>query len=142
MNKKQRLQIISDIVGENAIDTQEEIVNRLQALGIKATQATVSRDIKSLGIVKVPSEQGYIYGLRRAPKVGVRFKTTYLHQVAVQGTMIHLDVEPGTSAVVKRQILSQCRDGVFSVISDDDSLLVVVKEGQDIQEVVAKIKEI
>ncbi|MDQ0223477.1 arginine repressor [Streptococcus moroccensis] len=142
MNKKERLQIISDMVSDHAIDTQEEIVTRLLAMDIKATQATVSRDIKSLGIVKVPSEKGYIYGLPKANKGSQRLKPAYLLDIKTQGSMVHIAVEPGTSAVVKRQILSLCEDLVFSVVSDDDSLLVIVKEGQKVQALLDQLKEI
>ncbi|WP_303972657.1 arginine repressor [Streptococcus merionis] len=142
MNKKERLQIISDLISENAIDTQEEIVTRLQAIGIKATQATVSRDIKALGIVKVPSESGYIYDLPHSRKRKMRPQKNYLHDFAVQPPFIYLKVEPGTSAVVKRQLSEQLSNQLFSVIADDDSILMVVKEGAAIEDVLAKVKEI
>ena len=54
MNKKERLEKIRRFVNDFEIGTQEEIVTYLRQSGIKATQATVSRDIKELGIVKTP----------------------------------------------------------------------------------------
>ena len=56
MNKRERLEVIKDLVVRFPIDTQEEIVDRLKAMGVHATQATVSRDIKELGIIKVPAK--------------------------------------------------------------------------------------
>ena len=52
MNKKDRLEKIRRFVSDYDIGTQEEIVEHLRESGITATQATVSRDIKELGIVK------------------------------------------------------------------------------------------
>ncbi len=73
MNKRERLEVIKDLVVRFPIDTQEEIVERLEAMGVNATQATVSRDIKELGIIKVPSaDKGYIYGLPKAGLVKVK----------------------------------------------------------------------
>ena len=51
MNKKIRLEKIRKFVTDYQIGTQEEIVEYLKEAGISATQATVSRDIKELGIV-------------------------------------------------------------------------------------------
>ena len=45
MNKRERLEVIKDLVVRFPIDTQEEIVDRLEAMGVHATQATVSSDI-------------------------------------------------------------------------------------------------
>lgn len=55
MKKKDRLELIRKIVQENKITTQKELVRLLQAEGLKATQATVSRDINEIGITKVPT---------------------------------------------------------------------------------------
>ena len=46
MNKKERLNLIKDLVVRYPIDTQEEMVEKLSEVGVHATQATVSRDIK------------------------------------------------------------------------------------------------
>ncbi len=64
MNKKDRLEKIRRFVSDYDIGTQEEIVEHLRESGITATQATVSRDIKELGIVKIPlKDNTYIYEL-------------------------------------------------------------------------------
>ncbi len=69
MKKNDRLELIRKIVQENKITTQGELVKLLQMRGLKATQATVSRDINEIGITKVPTEDGsYIYGLSTAPR--------------------------------------------------------------------------
>lgn len=69
MKKNDRLELIRKIVQENKITTQGELVKLLQNEGLKATQATVSRDINEIGITKVPTEDGsYIYGLSTAPR--------------------------------------------------------------------------
>ncbi len=55
MSKIKRHIKIREIISENDIETQDELVNQLKNLGFKVTQATVSRDIKELHLVKVPS---------------------------------------------------------------------------------------
>ncbi len=142
MNKKERLQLICELVNQYQIDTQEEIVSRLQEAGITATQATVSRDIKVLGIVKVPTaDNSYVYGLPKSKNRRQRQSPTYLKNAVSQGSMIHLDVEPGSTAVVKRQILTHFSPKIFSIISDDDSLLIIVKTGVDVSKFLQELRE-
>ncbi|MGT2710975.1 arginine repressor [Streptococcus oriscaviae] len=127
MNKKERLQVIKDLVVRYPIDTQEEIVERLKEMGVHATQATVSRDIKELGIIKVPSpEKGYIYGL---PKSGLsKVQSRNVLSLASMDKMMNINLVPGSTAVVKRQILEQFEELIFSIIVDDDSILIIVKD--------------
>lgn len=127
MNKKERLNLIKDLVVRYPIDTQEEIVDRLRDLNIIATQATVSRDIKELGIIKVPTGgKGYIYGL---PKTATsKFQSNNVLAIRAMDKMLHLDLMPGSTAVVKRQILERFKEQIFSIVADDDSILVIVKE--------------
>lgn len=123
MNKRERLELIKDLVVRYPIDTQEEIVERLKELGVHATQATVSRDIKELGIIKVPvADKGYVYGLPKATKK--KQLSNNVLQVKTMGQLVSLQLVPGSSAVVKRQILDQFEADIFSILSDDDSILI------------------
>jgi len=58
MNKGQRLIKIREIVTNREIETQDELVDELHRSGYPVTQATVSRDIKELHLVKVPLNDG------------------------------------------------------------------------------------
>jgi len=53
MSNKTRQQAILDIITQNELDTQEELASMLQQRGYNVTQATVSRDIEQLGLVKI-----------------------------------------------------------------------------------------
>ena len=72
MNSKQnRLEKIRRFIRENKVGTQDAIVEHLREAGISATQATVSRDIKELGIIKTPLKgSAYVYELPRVPHSG------------------------------------------------------------------------
>lgn len=139
MNKKERLQVIQDLVVRFSIDTQEEIVERLRDMGIHATQATVSRDIKELGIIKIPSaDKGYIYGLPKST-LGSAW-TINLLEIESMERMIHIKVVPGTSIAVKRQLSDRFSSLIFSMIADDDSLLLVMREEAFVSQLIEKIR--
>lgn len=64
MSKIQRHIKIRELITENIIETQDELVDALKNLGYNVTQATISRDIKELQLVKVPTNTGqYKYSL-------------------------------------------------------------------------------
>ena len=55
MKKSERLELIKKIVAENAVETQHDLLKLLEAEGLTLTQATISRDMNEIGIIKVPS---------------------------------------------------------------------------------------
>ena len=61
MSRKQRQAKILELISEKAIETQSELMEELYKNGYKTTQATVSRDIKDLGLVKTAFNNRYRY---------------------------------------------------------------------------------
>ena len=61
--KRERQRLLRDLVASHPIASQQELVTRLATRGFEVTQATVSRDIGELGLVKVPHHGGHIYAL-------------------------------------------------------------------------------
>ena len=105
MNKKERLEKIRRFVTDYQIGTQEEIVEHLKEAGISATQATVSRDIKELGIVKIPLKNNkYIYELPKTIVRSLQLAENNIVGSERMGNMINLDVIPGNTAFVKSQL--------------------------------------
>ena len=140
MKKSERLELIKKIVAENAVETQHDLLKLLEAEGLTLTQATISRDMNEIGIIKVPSVDGpYIYGLskdktKKVGQISVPIKSTILavsEETEGLENMINLDVIPGNSRLIKRFLLEDFKDSLFSVIADDDSLLVVAKTAED-----------
>lgn len=62
-HKTERQTAILDLVGRNAVRSHEELRILLQRRGIRVTQATLSRDLRDLGVVRVPGETGAHYAL-------------------------------------------------------------------------------
>ena len=63
MKKAERQEKIREIITAESIERQEDLVKRLNELGLRVTQATISRDIKEMQLVKIPAENG---GYRRS----------------------------------------------------------------------------
>ncbi|HEY7971224.1 MAG TPA: hypothetical protein VID95_14600, partial [Candidatus Limnocylindrales bacterium] len=60
-SKRDRQRLILEVITNEPIGSQGELVDRLNARGHAVTQATVSRDIAELGLVKAPSAAGHVY---------------------------------------------------------------------------------
>ena len=142
MNKKERLEKIRRFVTDYQIGTQEEIVEHLKEAGISATQATVSRDIKELGIVKIPLKNNtYIYELPKSIVKSLQLAENNIEGSQVMGNMLSLNVIPGNTVFVKGQLVAAFSDKIFSCIADDNSILIVAKTEEAAKEISEQVKK-
>ena len=75
--KNQRQEYLLQIIAEETVETQEQLLERLQERGIRSTQATISRDIKELHLIKEPVGQGrYRYAVSALKGAADRLFTT------------------------------------------------------------------
>ena len=141
MNKKERLEKIRRFVTDYQIGTQEEIVEHLREAGISATQATVSRDIKELGIVKIPlKDNTYIYELPKSIVRSLQLAENNIIHSERMGHMINLQVIPGNTVFVKSQLMAVFSDQIFSCIADDNSILMVFRSEETAKEIFEQVK--
>ncbi|GAK31426.1 arginine catabolic regulator [Weissella oryzae SG25] len=137
-SKQARQQAIRTLVLTERIQKQEDLVKHLNAQGWEVTQATVSRDIAELQLVKVPDQNGgFIYA--------VMTDTDYLNQlglilretttkVITQQNMVMIKVTPGTGPALKMALEEANLGDVFGLIGDDAGVLVILKENIDAEE--------
>ena len=141
MNKKERLEKIRRFVTDYQIRTQEEIVEHLREAGISATQATVSRDIKELGIVKIPlKDNTYIYELPKSIVRSLQLAENNIIDCERMGNMINLQIIPGNTVFVKSQLTDAFSDQIFSCIADDNSILMVFRSEEIAKEIFEQVK--
>lgn len=141
MNKKERLEKIRRFVTDYQIGTQEEIVEHLKEAGISATQATVSRDIKELGIVKIPlKDNTYIYELPKSIVRSLQLAENNIIDCERMGNMINLQIIPGNTAFVKSQLMTVFSDQIFSCIADDNSILMVLRSEETAKDIFEQVK--
>ncbi|MGT2716614.1 arginine repressor [Streptococcus respiraculi] len=141
MSKKERLEKIRKFVTDFEIGRQEEIVEHLRKSGLTATQATVSRDIKELGIVKTPlKDNSYIYELPKTKSAGLKLVEKNVLSSEILDNMLNLKLVPGSTAFVKNQIVEAFSEVIFSIVSDDDTILMIVRDKDKAPEVLETIK--
>lgn len=133
MRKSERQRLIRQLLKTHDIQKQEEFVTLLAAAGVKVTQATVSRDIKEMQLVKVPSSSGgYRYSLPSKQRVDTKKKLqrvladAYV-SMAVQDYFIVLKALPGNAAAIATLIDQINFADVFGTIGGDDTVLIIAK---------------
>ena len=141
MNKKERLEKIRHFVSDYEVGTHEVFVEYLKKSGITATQATVSRDIKELGIVKIPLKNNtYIYELPKSASTSLKLADNNILKFELLGNMINLNLVPGSTAFVKRQIVEDFSKDIFSILADDDTILLIFRSEEMAHQVLEQIR--
>ena len=133
-NKRQR-EILA-LIQEYSIDTQEELTAQLSRKGFSCTQATVSRDIRELKLVKVADERGgYKYAVSTSndgeKRQGVKYNSILSETVlGVQyaGNMVVIKTFDGMAMAACAAIDAMKWEGVLGTIAGDDTIFLVAKE--------------
>lgn len=145
--KSRRHFAIMDILSSRRIGTQEDLCESLKARGYNVTQATVSRDIKELCLIKVPDDGGYHYALPDAhnPRsTGERMRRVFQDSVVnynFSENIIVLKTLPGAAQAIGSLIDSLDNSHILGNVAGDDTIFVVVKPKNAVEEVMAVFKE-
>ena len=146
--KQDRLKIIEELITERPISTQKELQELLLLRGYEVTQATLSRDIKELGLVKQASEAGgYRYAVSAAPRSGEavreQFKTIFRQAVisiSLCGNLVILKCHTGTGNAACAALDSLELPQIVGTIAGDDTIFCAVQE-QDGEAVAEKLHQ-
>lgn len=131
-SRVERERRIREILSHKSIETQEDLVEALRRQGLGVTQATVSRDIKRLGLVKVPSGDGHSYYAAPEKPSPVDVLRRLRHAI---GEYV-LSAEAGEDLVVVHTLTGRANavaaaidemqwDEVVGTVAGDDTILVV-----------------
>lgn len=146
MKGKRHLKI-REIIANHNIDTQDELVEALRNAGYNVTQATVSRDIKELHLVKVPLEDGrYKYSLpadQRFNPLQKLKKTLSDSFVGIDHTdhLIVMKTLPGNANAIGALIDNLQWKEIMGTICGDDTCLIICRTNENAKEVSKKFLE-
>lgn len=143
--KGQRHIKIREIINTSAIETQDDLVDALRAAGYVVTQATVSRDIKELHLIKVPMDNGsYKYSLPTDQKFNPIHKLkralndNFLSIDAAENLIV-LKALPGTANAIGVLIDNLEWPEIMGTISGDDTLLLICRSKEQSARVAKQI---
>jgi len=118
--KESRQRAILELVRDRPVQTQQELALALAERGYPATQATVSRDIQDLGLVRTGS------GYRVGEPVSVT-RELVLSVTEVEFLVV-IRTPPGTANVVARAIDESGLEGIAGTVAGDDTIIAVLSD--------------
>lgn len=130
--KTKRQTKILELIREHHIETQSELLERLKEEGFKVTQATVSRDIKEMRLVKVPGSNGEYKYASETVSEETEESHSYLFSTAVTSvdyahTLVVIKTKVGMAQAVCAALDSTSRAGVLGTIAGDDTIFVATR---------------
>ncbi|MGJ0768258.1 arginine repressor [Lacticaseibacillus paracasei] len=146
MRKRERQATIQRLIQDEPIERQEDLVARLNELHIPVTQATISRDIKDMQLIKVPAgEDHYRYSMpaeKQLPATDKLRRTliTAMKWGEAMDNFIHLALLPGTAAAVETLIEQLDDQRIFATISGDASILIICRSAKYATAVLAELE--
>jgi transcriptional regulator of arginine metabolism len=134
-SKADRQKALLDVIATKAVSTQAELKDLLRARGIEADQATLSRDIRELGLIKASDDGAhYRYAPVEAvtPPAHMKASTTLarlVRKIECSGNLLVLKTDPGEASPIGLALDRMGWSEVVGTVAGDDTLLVVVREG-------------
>jgi transcriptional regulator of arginine metabolism len=147
--KRSRQRAILDLVRTHTIRTQEELVSALHRRRLEVTQATVSRDIRELGLLRTAGDDGARYVLPGA-EIDERGARVRLHNALREHTqgiefidllgVVH--AQPGTASLVAVALDNARFEELAGTIAGDDTVLLVARSRPAAQRLMARLRAI
>ena len=149
-HRRDRERVILEVVRELPIRTQADLVRSLKRRGYEVTQATVSRDVRRLGLVKVRERDGRSRyttpGTETTPPVSRRVLQTTLREFAtniVRGdALFAIRTHSGCANAVAVALDEAGIEGVVATLAGDDTILVLTRNTEDRETVLREIEEL
>ena len=146
--KAKRQALIREIVENQSIQTQEELADALREHGMVVTQATVSRDIKEMHLLKVLSEEGgYRYATMDKSEQGmnerlIRMLSDSVVDMSSANNLIVIHTLPGSAHVAGEAVDSLRWPEELGTIAGDNTILVIVRSNEDVDAVLRRFRGI
>ena len=146
--KNERQTVILEIVSQENIETQEQLLTRLRARGIRCTQATISRDIKQLHLIKEPAGQGvYKYAVsenRTKLNVAEKLRTIFrecIVSIDCAQNIVVIKTMPGLASAACSALDNMDLPYMVGSLAGDDTAFLLMRDTEAAETFCEEIKE-
>ena len=143
MKKEKRQKKILELIAERSIGTQEELTKALLAEGCQTTQATVSRDIREMGLRKV-SEDGrgshYVAGISGTSTTYRQILSSGILSMEPAGNLIVVRTVSGAAMAVGAALDHMQLEGIAGCIAGDDTIFLAVRSLEYVASVLRELQ--
>ena len=141
MQKVTRLLAMEKIISEGNITSQDKLLKKLKGAGISCTQATLSRNLRQLGVIRVPSDKGgYKYSLsenvKQSTGTGSNLNViSAINSIIDARGLIVLKTIPGHASSTAFIIDNAGRYEIAGTIAGDDTLLIIPRDDINLSQI-------
>jgi transcriptional regulator of arginine metabolism len=142
--KEERQAVILELIGAHLVGSHEELRRLLAQRGVMVTQATLSRDLRELGLVRVPTEDGARYALPETiTSEAIPSLETLLPQLFSRidgvGELIVLHTLPSGAQPISEAIDAVGWREVLGTVAGENTILIICRSAQARQEVTVRL---
>lgn len=144
--KKKRQEKIIEIIHKYEVETQEDLARYLNQAGYSVTQATVSRDIRDMSLVKVPGarvRQRYMTASEDGGSYGRQYVSVLQDGVISMeqaGNLVVIKTAGGMAMAVAAALDAMELDGVVGSIAGDDTIMCAIKSEEMVESVLSNMR--
>lgn len=137
--------VILDVIQRESISSQEMLRQRLHARGVDVTQATLSRDLRVLGVIKRAGDGAYerpsggAFGPAEALRTLERTSTEFLTRAERSEQLVVLRTDSGQAALLAIAIDRAALGEVLGTVAGDDTILVICRDAAAAQQLVQRL---
>ena len=150
MNKRQRQQLLRKVLKDRSVASQRELVDELEAAGCPVTQATVSRDLRELGLQKGRDAVGrtrYVFAPAfeerpDSPTACSRMLKEFGRGIQVAQNLLVVRCDPGAAPGIGRVIDELDHGAILGCVAGDDTVIVVSKDTESAEAVFEYLTEL
>jgi transcriptional regulator of arginine metabolism len=139
--------MISKLIASENVETQEDLASRLRELGFPVTQATVSRDIKELRLIKVLTPEGkYKYATVEKAEADmqerfIRMFSNCVLTVSSAGNLIVIKTITGSAPAAAEAVDSLKWPDILGTIAGDNTIFIAVRDGKSVSDIIRKFQK-
>lgn len=139
---QKRHSLIKNLISTQEIFNQTQLQKSLKKNGVDVTQATLSRDLSELGVLRVPSTNGVVYKINPAGDEGTLKNYIAEEIISIESNecMIVMKTFPGRAPGVAIMIDKQNASESLGTIAGDDTVLVIPRSTKNIKKTIEQIK--
>lgn len=144
-DKDHRQRAIADLIRGHQLGSQEEVADRLAALGFAVTQATVSRDLEQLGAMKVRRGGHLTYALPddprdvQAPRLATLFRD-WVRSIDTAANLVVIKTPPGSAHLVGVALDNSGLAEIVGTICGDDTIFVACRSSSEAEMLAGKMR--
>jgi transcriptional regulator of arginine metabolism len=143
-NKIARQAKIKEIVSSSEVSSQDDLCSLLKKSGFETTQATLSRDLHELGIVRIPSEDGfkYVFHLDDVEQNLNELIGVEIINILYNESTIIIRTLPGRAQGVAFYLDHIKSDHILGTVAGDDAIIIIPDTHKNIKRIVEELKKV